>query len=161
MPDKRDKTRDAVNTGTQYRMFGLERAGIDEEKRTIPLSFSSEEPYKRWWGTEILDHTPQAVRLSRLQQRGPLLLDHNPESQIGVVEDVELTKDKRGRAVVRFGKSARARFIKMFSTASEAMSLSAIRSTACSWSKKKTARRFTAQPIGNPSRCRWCPCLPT
>ncbi len=108
MPDKRDKTRDAVNTGTQYRMFGLERAGIDEEKRTIPLSFSSEEPYKRWWGTEILDHTPQAVRLSRLQQRGPLLLDHNPESQIGVVEDVELTKDKRGRAVVRFGKSARA-----------------------------------------------------
>jgi len=106
--DTREKTKDKINTGTQYRTFELVRAEIDEEARTVPLSFSSEEPYKRWWGTEILDHSPGAVRLGRIKQLGPLLVDHNHRDQVGVIEDIEITKDRIGRAVVRFGKGARA-----------------------------------------------------
>lgn len=108
MSKQREKSAGAINTGTQYRIFDLQRNQIDTDNRTVPLSFSSEEPYKRWWGTEILDHSAGAVRLDRIKQRGPLLVDHNTRDQIGVVEDVQITKDKIGRAVVRFGKSARA-----------------------------------------------------
>ena len=35
-------------------------------ERKFTLSFSSEEPYKRWWGNEILDHESGAVDLTRL-----------------------------------------------------------------------------------------------
>jgi len=105
---KREKNQQTVNTGMQYRLFELQRAEIDEEARTVPLSFSSEEPYKRWWGTEILDHSPGAVRLDRIRKMGPLLVDHNTRDQVGVIEEVEITKDRMGRAVVRFSKSARA-----------------------------------------------------
>lgn len=104
----RKKTSASINTGTQYRTFALQRAEVDTDARTVPLSFSSEEPFKRWWGTEILDHSAGAVRLERIKRLGPLLLDHNHKDQIGVIEDIEITGDKIGRAVVRFGKSAHA-----------------------------------------------------
>ena len=39
--------------------------GEGNERKFI-LSFSSEEPYERFWGTEILDHSPSAVNLTRL-----------------------------------------------------------------------------------------------
>ena len=47
--------------GRQIRGFQIDRQTIDKEKRTIPLSFSSEEPIERWFGMEILDHSPDAV----------------------------------------------------------------------------------------------------
>lgn len=105
MPEKK------LETGTLFRSFALQREGADTETRSIPLSFSSEEPYKRWFGTEILDHSPAAVRLDRMKQAGPLLLDHDTRDQIGVVEDIQITNDKVGRAVVRFSQSARAQEI--------------------------------------------------
>ncbi len=91
-----------------YRTFTLDRQEIDEESRTVSLSFSSEAPVERWFGTEILDHDPQSVRLGRLNSSGPLLVNHDPRIQIGVVERAEVGSDRRGRAVVRFGRSARA-----------------------------------------------------
>lgn len=97
-----------METGKLYRSITLDQRAIDEEARTVPLSFSSEDPYKRFFGTEILDHSPNAVRLDRMKQTGPLLVDHDMRDQIGVVEDIEITPDRMGRAVVRFGKSARA-----------------------------------------------------
>ncbi len=92
--------------------FVLDRAKlqVDQERRTIELSFSSEEPVERWWGTEILDHSAKACDLSRLKSAGPLLMDHNTRDQIGVVESVRI-EDKKGRATVRFSKGARAQEI--------------------------------------------------
>lgn len=88
----------------QYRTNTLRQ--IDEENRTVELSFSSEEPVARGWYTEILDHTPKSVRLERLQSgTHPLLVDHNPARQIGVVEYAEIGEDRKGRAKVRFGNS--------------------------------------------------------
>jgi len=89
------------------RTVELSREDINEEKRTVELSFSSEEPVERFFGAEILDHNPKSVRLGRLRDGGPLLMDHNTTDQIGVVDNVSIA-DRKGRALVRFGNSARA-----------------------------------------------------
>lgn len=90
------------------RAFGLKREAIDTASRTVELAFSSEEPYERWFGIEVLSHAKGAIRTERIANGGALLMDHNTRDQIGVVESVELGTDRVGRAVVRFGKSERA-----------------------------------------------------
>ncbi|MGH8519871.1 MAG: phage major capsid protein, partial [Gammaproteobacteria bacterium] len=97
-----------IKTGTLYRDVSLTREAIDEEARTIELSFSSETPLARWFGTEILDHSPSSVRLGRLKSGGPLLVDHDTRDQVGVIESVSIDSDRKGRALVRFGRAARA-----------------------------------------------------
>ncbi|WP_420023762.1 phage major capsid protein [Cereibacter azotoformans] len=81
---------------------------IDKEARTVELAFSSETPVERWFGEEILDHGGNAMRMGRIEGGAPLLINHDWEDQIGVVERVWIGDDRRGRAKVRFGKSARA-----------------------------------------------------
>ena len=90
-----------------YRLFGLDQKAINEDKRTVNLAFSSEEPYDRSFGTEILSHNPQDVDFSFIASgKAPLLLNHDLEKQIGVIEKANISDaDKVGRAVVRFGKS--------------------------------------------------------
>lgn len=87
--------------------FTMRAEAFDETARTVELSFSSEEPYERWWGTEILDHADTAIRLGRLNNGGALLMDHNSRDQVGVVERAWIS-GRKGHAVVRFGRSARA-----------------------------------------------------
>jgi HK97 family phage major capsid protein len=86
------------------RSFSFDRASVDQESRTVTLAFSSEDPYERFFGWEILDHGQGSIRLGRLMDGAPLLLDHNIAKQIGVVEKVEIGPDRVGRAVVRFGR---------------------------------------------------------
>jgi HK97 family phage major capsid protein len=90
---------------TLYRTLNLDRSAINADARTVALSFSSEAPVERFFGTEVLDHSPAAVRMGRLQRAAPLLLDHNPEQQIGVIESASIANG-RGEAVVRFSRSA-------------------------------------------------------
>ena len=99
-----------IKTGNLTREFNLDRKAIDEEARTVALSFSSETPVERFFGDEILDHNPESVDLGRLRNKAPLLLNHNPDDQIGVVESATI-EDGKGRAIVRFSKSARAQEI--------------------------------------------------
>ena len=94
----------------QTRTFALEiesRAEGDEDDRRVSVAFSSEEPVERHFGYEILSHVREDMDLTFLSSgRAPLLLDHNPAQQIGVVERVELDATARkSRAVVRFGRS--------------------------------------------------------
>lgn len=89
-----------------FRGVNISKKGVSEEERTVELTFSSEAPYQRWFGMEILDHSEKSVDLSRLRMGAPLLLDHDPAKQIGVIEDVSIGSDRRGRARVRFSKSA-------------------------------------------------------
>lgn len=86
----------------QFRTFEIR--GINEENRTIELSFSSEEPYERYWGTEILDHSPTSVDLTRLNNAAPLLCNHDTEKQIGVVEKAVISSERKGLATVRFSR---------------------------------------------------------
>lgn len=91
-----------------YRTFHIDTRAIDEDKRTVPLSFSSEEPFERYFGVEILSHDPKDVDLSFLASgRAPLLKDHWMDEQIGVIESARI-EGKKGRAVVRFSKRANA-----------------------------------------------------
>ncbi len=77
--------------------------------RTIELSFSSETPYMRSCGLEILSHAPGAVDMTRMKAGAALLLEHDPEQQIGVVEKAWIDYAKRqGRAIVRFSKNPKA-----------------------------------------------------
>lgn len=96
-----------IKTELFYRSLTFERGAIDEAKRTVEMSCSSELAVERWFGFEILDHAPESVDLSRLNAGGALLVMHDMRDQIGVVESASV-KDRKLRAVVRFGKSARA-----------------------------------------------------
>lgn len=86
----------------------LEVRSFDADKRTVELAFSSEIEVERWFGYEILDHDQASIRLDRLRDGGALLVNHDWADQVGVVESVTIGDDRRGRAVVRFGRSARA-----------------------------------------------------
>jgi HK97 family phage major capsid protein len=104
MPDIREIIQ-KVNEEKSYRSFSIERAAIDEEARTIALSFSSEEPVERWFGHEILDHKTKSVNLGRLKRGGSMLIDHDTTKLVGVIEEVSIDEQaKKGRALVRFGK---------------------------------------------------------
>lgn len=70
-----------------FREFAIKSAEKNDS-REISLSFSSEEPYDRWWGAEVLLHEPDAVDLTRLKEIGVLLWNHNTDVPIGQVKDV-------------------------------------------------------------------------
>jgi len=98
-----------LKPGTKVeRIFTLDRSAVNPESRTVELAFASEEPVDRLWGREILDLQPKSIRLNRLKSGGPLLVDHDFRDIVGVIESVRVDADLTGRAVVRFGKSARA-----------------------------------------------------
>jgi HK97 family phage major capsid protein/HK97 family phage prohead protease len=85
---------------------------LQTDSRTIDISFSSNLPYERSWGIEVLDHGHGSVRMDRLKNSAPLLLNHDINDQIGVVESARIDHaSNKGRAVVRFGSSARAQEI--------------------------------------------------
>jgi HK97 family phage major capsid protein len=110
---KQNLTRTVKMQGPQLRALQFDRATIDNDARTVEMSFSSEtREVVRWFGIEVLGHGPDEVRLQRINASGPLLMDHNTRDQVGVVEKAWIDEESRkGRALVRLGKSARAREI--------------------------------------------------
>lgn len=92
--------------GIFRRSLSLERGALDTAERTVELAFSSEDPYERWWGIEILDHGSASVRLGRLNDgRHPLLVNHDLNRQPGVIEKAWIGDDRKGRSKARFGRS--------------------------------------------------------
>ena len=93
------------------RAVSAEKKVIDVEARRVQIAVSSEEPVERGYGNEVLDHSERSIDLSFLNSgRAPLLLDHDPRQQIGVVESVTLDGSaRRLRATVRFGKNGLAK----------------------------------------------------
>lgn len=103
------KSAKTIKPGSRaQRDVAIRAADVDLNARTVAIAFSSEAPVRRWFGNEILSHGAEAVRLGRLQDGGPLLMDHNTRDHLGVIESVQIGADRVGRAVVRFGRSARA-----------------------------------------------------
>lgn len=86
-----------------YREIPLEMRGkLDEEKREIDVSFSSEtEEIVRWFGIEILSHEPGAIDLSVLKKIGSHLFNHNPDRIIGPINNIRL-EDNKGRATLGY-----------------------------------------------------------
>ena len=74
---------------------------VEGEERVVELSFSSEEPYSRWWGVEILDHTEGCMDLTRLNEIGCVLFNHKRDQVIGQVLKA-WNENARGIAQIRF-----------------------------------------------------------
>ena len=101
-----------IKTPILFRELDIAKKTIDEEKRSVAISFSSELPVDRYFGVEVLDHSPKSVDMEFMKSgRAPLLLEHARDKQIGVVEKATIDRDRVGRAVVRFGKSDQAESI--------------------------------------------------
>jgi HK97 family phage major capsid protein/HK97 family phage prohead protease len=107
-----DEERKVIDMPMKYRTIDLSKHSyLDEEKRIVRVGVSSEEPVERSFGMEVLGHSADDINMEFINSgRAPLLLDHNMEKQIGVIEEFKLDETaKRTTAVVRFGKSALAR----------------------------------------------------
>ena len=75
---------------------------VDTDSRTVELSFSSETPYGRWFGDEILCHDEECINLERFSNGlGTVLFNHDRDAVVGHIEKVWL-EDNRGKALVRF-----------------------------------------------------------
>jgi len=104
-----EEERKVVEMPMKYRSIDLSRASyIDEEERRVRIGVSSEEPVERSFGLEVLSHKAEDINFEFINSgRAPLLLDHNMNQQIGVIEEFALDeKQSRTVAIVRFGKSA-------------------------------------------------------
>jgi HK97 family phage major capsid protein len=114
MSDSSEEERKVIDMPMKFRTIDLSKHSyLDEEKRIVRIGVSSEEPVERSFGMEVLGHSAEDINMEFISSgRAPLLLDHDMEKQIGVIEEFKLDETaKRTTAVVRFGKSALAREI--------------------------------------------------
>lgn len=95
------KVKETDNLTREIGLNAIRALGKDDTSRTFELSFSSEEPYERWFGVEILDHSDGCIDLTRLSEIGCVLFNHNRDVVIAKINKV-WTKDKRGYAEIEF-----------------------------------------------------------
>lgn len=131
----------------------FQRESVDVEKRTVEVALSSEESVRRWFGDEVLSHAQGAVDLSRLNDGGAVLFNHDWDDQIGIIERAWIDADKRGRALVRFGNGTKAtENSKTCKTASYAISASATEWRIWYWTIPILTMRATVTSL--PAGCR-------
>ena len=112
MPKKVPRgTREQLLKDGGTRQFTFDRAKIDEENRTVPVSISSETPVKRFFGNEVLVHEKSAIDMSRAgSDRGlPLMYLHTSRGGVlvGRVHDIKL-KNRRLVGMAHFSSNTRA-----------------------------------------------------
>jgi len=80
-------------------------SSIDVENRTIEVAFVSETPVSRVIDNqvfyEILLCNPENVDMSRLNNNGPVLFNHDRDKLIGAVVNARIDADKVGRATLK------------------------------------------------------------
>lgn len=87
------------------RSVKFDTSSFNAEGRTVSLVISTETPYLRMFGNEILGHGAENIRTERLDAPAPLLVNHNTEDYpIGVLVSYELAEGTL-RGVVRFAKT--------------------------------------------------------
>lgn len=92
------------NPVTLAREFAMQAKAADSggsKNRTYTLSFSSEDPYNRWFGPEILDHSAGCCDLTRLNDIGVLLFNHDADRVCGRINKA-WTESNRNYAEVEF-----------------------------------------------------------
>ena len=82
----------------------------DTDELVLDMAFSSEEPYARWWGIEILDHGEKSIRLGRLNDGAPVLFNHDWDEIRGTHEpgSVHVSADRKLRGTVRLTTATQA-----------------------------------------------------
>lgn len=129
-PKTKAEQEKSKNFGCRCITFDGIRA-VKGEERTYELSFSSEEPYTRWFGTEILDHSPGAVDLTRLNTIGVLLFNHDTGYVCGRVHNAWISEN-RGVAKVSFDTDEAAELIHQ-KVKNETLKATSVRYTVDSW----------------------------
>jgi HK97 family phage major capsid protein len=81
------------------------------DEDVFDISLSSEFPVQRWFGKEILDHSADAIDLSRAKAGLSYLDSHDARAVIGIIENLKVDA-KKMRGQVRFSRSAPAQQIK-------------------------------------------------
>jgi len=107
MTDSNNMQKSFIPTNeVQHRAYEMGANPVNKDERRVQIAMSSEKPVARSFGMEVLDHNPSSIDISFLNSgRAPLLLDHDPEKQIGIIEEVRIDGSARVmRATVRFGK---------------------------------------------------------
>jgi phage head maturation protease len=91
------KTNVPTSLPVQHRAAKIDAAPKEGERRSgadpgrFEFTVSSEEPVRRWFGDEILNHDKSAVRCERLDSgMVPLLFNHDPNQHLGAVDDYAL-----------------------------------------------------------------------
>jgi HK97 family phage major capsid protein len=77
---------------------------VDEDSRLVEISFSSEFAVERWGWVETLGHNEGECDLSRINDKGPYLCDHNHKDQRGVIEKAWL-EGGRGHAQIKLSRN--------------------------------------------------------
>jgi HK97 family phage major capsid protein len=95
--------RNALIGKPQKRTFERAAMVIDEEKRTVEMSFASDAPIEHWFGKVILDMKPESVMLDRWNAGAPLLVCHDRNQQVGICETPTIA-DGKFRSNTRFSK---------------------------------------------------------
>lgn len=85
----------------QHRSVAIDQE-VDVEHRTVTASVASETPIQMWadW-KEVLSHAPGAMRMGQRQKSLPLLLGHDPDRVVGVIDAIR-QEEGRTYATLRF-----------------------------------------------------------
>lgn len=111
MPDAELQSRHKIDLSAKefremQRVAAVERESVNGEARTVEFSFASEAPVDRWFGREILDISSTAVDLTRLNNGGACLVNHDWDKQVGVVVKSWVdAATKKARCLVKFSRS--------------------------------------------------------
>lgn len=135
----------------------LVRASEDQDSRRRIISFSSEEPYRRWFGMEILDHADGAVDLTRLNEVGVLLFNHDTDRVLGRVIRAWV-EDHRGMAEVEFDTDEDAE--KIFGKVkSGTLKTTSVRYAVDSWEEVSAGKKSTDGRFDGPCSIarKWMP----
>ena len=105
--DQTKKKNDERNGNQQRFLSDCSIRAMEGEgnERKFVISFSSEEPYERWWGVEVLSHAEGALDLTRLNSIGCVLYNHNRDKVLGKVLRAWVEND-RGQAEIEFDDDA-------------------------------------------------------
>lgn len=107
---------------------------INEEERSVELSFSSDAEVDMGWYTEILEHKAGSVDLKRLKTSGCLLYNHNRDKVIGRLENIRVEDGKcRCKAIFDKDKDSEVIWQKVLSKT--------LRNTSVSYRRHKMERK--------------------
>ena len=102
-------------TAMLVRTLEVDRTALAERAEgdgLIPVSLSSALPVERWFGDEILEHTPEAINMERAARGLPVLFNHDTGTVVGRLINCGLRADGRFGGDLKFGRSTRAQEIR-------------------------------------------------
>lgn len=88
---------------------------VEDNERQFEISFSSEEPVNRWFGSEILLHDQGAVDLQRLNEIGVVLFNHGRDNlgKMPIGKPIKTwIENGRGKAIIEFDDDAESELIR-------------------------------------------------